>query len=114
MVDNKKKRLKTGLDILLGTENSKVSKEVDDKNLGNLALNIRDIKPNLQQPRSYFDKNSIEELAGSIREQGLLMPILVKRDLTAVLAASPDVLYVVIYLYLINFRYCLQDDLKTL
>ena len=80
MVDNKKKRLKTGLDILLGTENSKVSKEVDDKNLGNLALNIRDIKPNLQQPRSYFDKNSIEELAGSIREQGLLMPILVKKD----------------------------------
>ena len=81
MIDNiKKKRLKTGLDILLGTENIEVSKEKNDKNIGNFALNISDIKPNPHQPRSYFDNDSIKELADSIKEQGLLMPILVKRD----------------------------------
>ena len=81
MTDNiKKKRLKTGLDILLGTENIEVSKEKNDKNVGNFALSISDIKPNPHQPRSYFDNNSIKELANSIKEQGLLMPILVKRD----------------------------------
>ena len=81
MVDNiKKKRLKTGLDILLGTESRDVSKGQHEKNDDNLALNISDIKPNLNQPRSYFDDNSIRELANSIKEQGLLMPILVKKD----------------------------------
>ena len=81
MVDNiKKKRLKTGLDILLGTENRKVSKDKYEKNEADLALNISDIKPNQHQPRSYFDDNSIKELADSIKAQGLLMPILVKKD----------------------------------
>ena len=81
MVDDiKKKRLKTGLDILLGTEKIDFSKKKDDKNEGNIALNISDIRPNLNQPRSYFDDNSIESLAQSIKEQGLLMPILVKKD----------------------------------
>ena len=81
MGDNiKKKRLKTGLDILLGTENTPIPREKDDINEGNFTLNISDIKPNLQQPRSYFDNNSIKELAESIKGQGLLMPILVKKD----------------------------------
>ena len=77
---SKKKRLKTGLDILLGAENRKISKSTYEKNKADLALNISDIKPNPNQPRSYFDDNSINELANSIKEQGLLMPILVKED----------------------------------
>ena len=82
MTDNiKKKRLKTGLDILLGTENKEVSGDKYHKNeLLDNELNISDIKPNLNQPRSYFDDSSIKELANSIKEQGLLMPILVKKD----------------------------------
>ena len=81
MVDNiKKKRLKTGLDILLGAENRKISKDTYEKNKADLALNISDIKPNQHQPRTYFDDNSITELANSIKAQGLLMPILVKKD----------------------------------
>ena len=81
MVDDiKKKRLKTGLDILLGTENKDISKDKFHRNELNNELNISDIKPNLNQPRSYFNDNSIKELANSIREQGLLMPILVKKD----------------------------------
>ena len=82
MIENiKKKRLKTGLDILLGTEKKEVSDGNLEKNEGGVALNISDIKPNQQQPRSFFDDNSIKELAESIKEQGLLMPILVKKDI---------------------------------
>ena len=81
MVNNiKKKRLKTGLDILLGTENKEFSETNHNKNYTNNELKISDIKPNVNQPRSYFDDNAINELAGSIKEQGLLMPILVKED----------------------------------
>ncbi len=81
MVDNiKKKRLKTGLDILLGAENREISKRKYEKNEAGLALNINNIKPNQHQPRTYFDENSINELANSIKAQGLLMPILVKKD----------------------------------
>ena len=76
----KKKRLKTGLDILLGTEKDVVTKSNYEKNEIGLVLNISDIKANQYQPRSYFDNKSIKELADSIKEQGLLMPILVKKD----------------------------------
>ena len=73
--NTRKKRLKTGLDILLGSESNQAS-----NNEGDLVLNITDIKPSKHQPRTYFDENAIKELADSIKEQGLLMPILVKQD----------------------------------
>ena len=77
---NKKKRLKTGLDILLGSENRQISNNEDFKKDDNYLLNISDIRPNLNQPRKAFDEKSIKELASSIKQQGLLMPILVKQD----------------------------------
>ena len=77
--DNKKKRLKTGLGILLGSENRQVS-DAQAKSFSDYQINISDIKPNLEQPRSFFDEKAIKELAQSIKEQGLLMPILVKKD----------------------------------
>ena len=76
----KKKRLKTGLDILLGTENKQVTGKEESNKESDYILNINDIRPNLHQPRSFFDDNSIKELAKSIKEQGLLMPILVKKN----------------------------------
>ena len=81
MEDNiSKKRLKTGLNILLGTEKHIASNEKEFNGASDFLLNITDIKPNKQQPRSYFDDVSIKELANSIKEQGLLMPILVKLE----------------------------------
>lgn len=43
-------------------------------------MKLNDIKANSNQPRSFFDENSIKGLAASIKSQGLLMPILVKKD----------------------------------
>lgn len=42
-----------------------------------VELKITDISPNVEQPRKYFDQNKLEELASSIRENGVIQPIIV-------------------------------------
>ncbi len=44
------------------------------------AIPIAVIKPNPQQPRQYFDPETLAELAESIKARGLLQPIIVRRD----------------------------------
>ena len=43
-----------------------------------LELAIADIQPNPFQPRLYFDPAQLEELASSIREYGVLQPVIVR------------------------------------
>jgi ParB family chromosome partitioning protein len=43
------------------------------------AVPIACVRPNPLQPRQYFDPESLEELADSIRARGLLQPIIVRR-----------------------------------
>ncbi len=40
-------------------------------------LNIIDVEPNRDQPRKNFDKESLEALSGSIKEIGVILPIIV-------------------------------------
>jgi len=42
-------------------------------------LKLSEIKENIQQPRTEFDKESLSELIASIKEKGVLQPILVRR-----------------------------------
>ena len=44
-----------------------------------LELKLDDILPNRFQPRIKFDENAINELAGSIKEHGVIQPILVRK-----------------------------------
>ena len=44
-----------------------------------INLIVDDIAPNPHQPRTEFDEDRLQELAGSIREKGLLQPIVVNR-----------------------------------
>ena len=48
-------------------------------NVGLLAVPIDAISPNPHQPRHAMSADKLEELAGSIREHGLLQPLLVTR-----------------------------------
>ena len=41
-------------------------------------LKLSMIEPKSDQPRKYFDKEALEELTSSIKENGLLQPILVR------------------------------------
>ena len=44
------------------------------------TLPVGEIQPNPDQPRSHLDSTALEELAASIREHGVLQPILVRRS----------------------------------
>ena len=43
-------------------------------------IDINNIKPNANQPRKTFDEGKLEELADSIREHGLIQPLLVRKS----------------------------------
>ena len=42
-------------------------------------INIHDIMPNANQPRKTFSEEKIEELSKSIKEHGIIQPIVVRR-----------------------------------
>lgn len=67
----KKTVLGKGLDALLPSEAGK-TKDYS-------TLPVDRISPNKSQPRKHFDEESIEELARSIRESGLIQPLLVRK-----------------------------------
>ena len=71
-MENRLKRgLGRGLSSLLGDTSKKVSTN---------KISIKDINRNKLQPRKYFDKSSLEELTNSIKEQGVIQPIVVRPD----------------------------------
>ena len=43
-----------------------------------MTLRISDIEPNKEQPRKNFEQGALEELANSIREHGILQPVVVR------------------------------------
>ena len=44
-----------------------------------ISVRITEVVPNREQPRKHFDEASLEELAGSIREHGIITPLLVQK-----------------------------------
>ncbi len=66
-----------GRNILDLIEENKVKPE-DNERIQNLP--VSDIKPNPNQPRVVFKKESLDELAQSIKNHGLIQPIIVKRE----------------------------------
>lgn len=44
-----------------------------------VSLKLSQVEPNRDQPRKYFDDETIEELADSIRQFGIISPLLVQR-----------------------------------
>ena len=73
----KQKGLGRGLDALFGSDKI----EVKSKPMAEMTeIKLSEIIPNPTQPRTEFDEESLEELAESIRQLGLIQPITVKRD----------------------------------
>ncbi len=65
-----------GLDAIF-LENTRLG-DIEKNNTGVISLKLSLIDPKSDQPRKYFDKEALEELANSIIENGLLQPILVR------------------------------------
>lgn len=70
----KKGGLGRGFDALF-VDNS-VEELAEEK--GVVTLRLNDIEPNKNQPRQVFDDDSLSELADSIREHGVLQPLIVR------------------------------------
>ncbi len=79
----KKTGLGKGLDALFSNNIMEEVEEKLDKIEGNeeaiQKLKVIDIEPNRNQPRRVFDEEALEELAESIKEYGLLQPIIVSK-----------------------------------
>ena len=67
-------KLGRGLSALLPGKNDELSDLKDFK-----IVNITSLQPNKEQPRTKFDKNELEELANSIKSNGMLQPIIVRK-----------------------------------
>jgi len=70
-MDKVKRGLGRGLSSLIGE-----TKLESQKN----HLAISDLVPNKYQPRKIFDKTSLEELTNSIKERGMIQPIIVRKS----------------------------------
>lgn len=76
----KKKGLGKGLESLLMSTDVSVDDNMDDEKIDGLSrININDIKPNENQPRKTFDPEKIEDLANSIKEHGVIQPLVVRK-----------------------------------
>ena len=71
-----KKGLGRGLGALLDT--NAVVETTTETERDVKKIKITQIEPNKTQPRTDFDEEKLEELADSIREYGLIQPIVVK------------------------------------
>ena len=66
-----KKGLGRGLSSLIGDSDITVTTN---------KISISSIVPNKFQPRKRFEKESLEELSNSIRERGIIQPLIVRKS----------------------------------
>ena len=70
-MDKIKKGLGRGLSSLIGE--SKVEPQTN-------KIQISDLVPNKYQPRKLFNENNLEDLTNSIKERGMIQPIIVRKS----------------------------------
>ena len=70
-MDKVKKGLGRGLSSLIGESKVEVQKN---------KLPVGDIIPNKYQPRKNFDETNLEDLTNSIKERGMIQPIIVRKS----------------------------------
>jgi len=79
---NKKRALGRGLDAILQRQDTDItSKDISGNYVvGDIAsLALSKIEPNPFQPRTDFDLSALNELARSIKEQGIIQPVTVRK-----------------------------------
>lgn len=76
----KKKALGRGLSALIGEIEQAYENNLNDNSDLVIEIDIDLIKPNPLQPRKTFNESSLIELANSIKEHGILQPILIYKN----------------------------------
>jgi|CZCB01.1.fsa_nt_gi ParB family chromosome partitioning protein len=85
-MENKKRALGMGLEQLFNSENldvESIEKRIYEtaSNEEIVEINISELRPNPYQPRKVFKDEALNELAASIKEHGVIQPIIVKRSI---------------------------------
>ena len=75
---NKRRGLGRGLDALIPSRAVTAEEEGEPASTGALFVPVGMIRPNPDQPRRSFDPAALSELADSIREHGILQPLVVR------------------------------------
>ena len=73
----KKFGLGKGLGALIPEDNIKEEKKEKG---GIINIELKDIKANKKQPRKFFDNNKLNELAESVKEHGIIQPLILKKE----------------------------------
>ena len=76
MMQAQKKRLGRGLAALIGDDTSEAAVVQDIRSLRHMPIDLIHASPN--NPRKHFADADLDDLANSIREKGLLQPIVVR------------------------------------
>ncbi len=76
----KKKRLGRGLGSLIGNIEEVTRVAETEKSGGMVELDIDRIQRGKYQPRQNFDQDALQELADSIRSQGIVQPVVVRPE----------------------------------
>ena len=85
-MENKKRALGMGLEQLFNSENldlANVEKKIyETANREEIVdIKLSDLRPNPYQPRKVFDEEALEELASSIKEHGVIQPVIIKKTI---------------------------------
>ena len=67
-----------GLDSLIPASVAGISGDKKEQKKTEMVVKIAKVEPNRDQPRKNFDEDALQELADSIKQFGLLQPILVQ------------------------------------
>lgn len=81
----RKKGLGKGLDSLIPDNKpvkpvSAVKEEESESKSGEQMVKLNMVEPNREQPRKFFEEDSLLELADSIKQYGVLQPLLVRKQ----------------------------------
>ena len=87
METNRKKALGSGLEQLFQNNETydfnaieeNIVKSVNKEEIKEIPL--KELRPNPYQPRKNFDKDALDELSSSIKERGVIQPIIVKQSI---------------------------------
>ena len=89
----KRSGLGKGLDSLIPDNKSHLKEkkeQADVKSNGQVMMKINDVEPNREQPRKNFEEDALLELADSIKQFGVLQPLIVqkKKDYYEIIAGE--------------------------
>ena len=90
LIPNKNDKTENNVKKVAKSDDIKVKKEESAIKNGEMMVKINQVEPNRDQPRREFDEDSLMELADSIKQFGILQPLIVqkKKDYYEIIAGE--------------------------